>query len=204
MKWNENCSHMDEIVICESGACDTLLHWVTPYSIDIIWLISGTLFVGYHIRKKTPQIYFYQETVRRLWVILIRIRRWNLWVVGISKWRHHPQQQQQTTSMADVTSVWHLFDSNVRIVEWFSWLIIKTVLDRYRQVVNTNTCVLFYRYRSHYHISLPTYSKTNKNQALLVWQQQLVATRRTTSPSSQGCDVIHWHFILCTCKHLYF
>ena len=138
---------MDEIVICESGACDALLNWVTPYSIDIIWLLSGTLFVGYHIRKNTPQIYFYQETVRHLWIILIiRKRRWNLWVVGISKWRHHPQQQQQTTSMADVTSVWHLFDSNVRIVEWFSWLIIKTVLDRYRQVVNTNTCVLFYRY----------------------------------------------------------
>ncbi len=113
-------------------------------------------------------------------------------MVGISKWRHHPQQQQQqTTSMADVTSVWHLFDSNVRIVEWFSLLIIKTVLDRYRQVVNTNTCVLFYRYIISLSLSLPTYSKTNKNQALLVWQQQLVATRRTTSPSSQGCDVIH-------------
>ena len=195
---------MDEIVICESGACDALLHWVTPYSIDIIWLVSGTLFVGYHIRKNTPQIYFYQETVRHLWIILIiRKRRWNLWVVGISKWRHHPQQQQQTTSMADVTPVWHLFDSNVRIVERFSWLIIKTVLDRYRQVVNTNTCVLFYRYIISFSLSLPTYSKTKK-QALLVWIQQLVATRRTTSPSSQGCDVIHSHFILCTCKHLYF
>ena len=134
--------------------------WVTPYSIDIIWLLSGTLFVGYHIRKNTPQIYFYQETVRHLWIILIiRKRRWNLWVVGISKWRHHPQQQQQTTSMADVTSVWHLFDSNVRIVEWFSWLIIKTVLDRYRQVVTTNTCVFSLTGPTY---SLPTYSKSKK------------------------------------------
>ena len=41
----------------------------------------------------------------------------------------------------DVTSVWHLFDRNVRIVEWFSWLIIKTALDRNRRVVTTNTCV---------------------------------------------------------------
>jgi len=24
---NEICSHMDEIVVCECGACNTLLHW---------------------------------------------------------------------------------------------------------------------------------------------------------------------------------
>ena len=48
------------------------------------------------------------------------------------------------------------------IVGWFSFLITKTVLDRYRQVVNTNTFVLvfsFYRY-----ISLSTYSKKIKTE----------------------------------------
>ena len=135
---NETCSHMDEIVVCECGACNTLPHW---YILTISWYVI----YGLSYLKNLPRRYsFTMKKVRHLWVIIKRKWRskWNLWVVGISHWRHHPQQkQQQTTSSADVTSVWHLFDSNVRIVEWFSWLIIKTALDRNQRVVTTNTCV---------------------------------------------------------------
>jgi len=45
------------------------------------------------------------------------------------------------------------------ITEWFSWLIIKTALDRNQRVVFTNTCV-FYR-RPHQHTA------NQKNRALL-------------------------------------
>lgn len=116
---------------------------VTPYPIDIFWLISGTSFMGYHIRKKTINTFLPWNGPPSLGYPYIKKMAMKPLGGGDFESATPPANKQQTTSMADVTPVWRLFDSNVRIVEWFSWLIIKTVLDRYRQVVTTNTCVFF-------------------------------------------------------------
>ena len=74
------------------------------------------------------------------------------------------RNKQQTTSLADVTPVWYHFDRNVRTIEWFSYLITKTALDRNRRVVFTNTCVFFLLQVLYQHTANQT------NRALLVWK----------------------------------
>ena len=85
---------------------------------------------------------------------------WNFWVVGF-RWATPPatNKQLQTTSLADVTPVWYLFDSNVRTIEWFSLFIIKTALDRNRRVVLLTHVFSFFLQVP---FSLPTYSKPKK------------------------------------------
>lgn len=105
----------------------------------------------------------------------------------------------------DVTSVWHLFDSNVRIVEWFSLLIIKTALDRNRRVVTTNTCVFsltgpIISLSLSLSLSLPTHSKP-ENRALLVWKNVGSNATHNITTIITGSDVIHsctLHITSCT------
>ena len=83
---------------------------------------------------------------------------------GVSMGDTTRNKQLQTTSLADVTPVWYLFDSNVRTIEWFSLFIIKTALDRNRRVVFTNTFLFLFT---------GTFFITNlqqTNRALLVWK----------------------------------
>ena len=77
---------------------------------------------------------------------------------GVSMGDTTRNKQLLTTSLADVTPVWYLFDSNVRTVEWFSLFIIKTALDRNRRVVFTNTFFFL-----QVPFLLPTYSKPNQS-----------------------------------------
>jgi hypothetical protein len=94
------------------------------------------------------------------------------------------------------------------IVGWFSFLIKKTVLDRYRQVVNTNTFVLVFL-QVPWLISLPTYSKQLKPSII-----SLITTVGSNARAQHHhhrrvvmlftLSHSHSHFILCTCKHLYF
>jgi hypothetical protein len=69
-----------------------------------------------------------------------------------------------------------------------SYLITKTVLDRYRQVVFTNTNVYFYRY--FFPLSLSTYSKLLKKIISLIIKVGSNAAHNITI-IAQGCDVIH-------------
>lgn len=160
----------------------------TPYPIDIFWLFLGTSSMGYHIRKTLHRYTFTMKKVRHLWVIIKRKWRskWNLWVVGISHWRHHPQT---TTNhlLGGRNPYLVLFWQKCLITEWFSWLIIKTALDRNQRVVTTNTCVsfpLFPFFPNRSYTSLPTHSKPKKS-SIISLKKMLVATRCTTSPSSQ-------------------
>ena len=103
------------------------------------------------------------------------------------------QQQQQTTSLADVTPVWWLFDSNVWLIGRFSLFIIKTALDRNRRVVFTNTFLFLFLFTG----TLPTYSK-QKTTSIISLIKQLVATRRTTSQRLWCYSLTLTHTILRT------
>jgi hypothetical protein len=73
-------------------------------------------------------------------------------------------RNKQTTTdhfLGGRNPVWYLFDSNVRTIEWFSLLIIKTALDRNRRVVFTNTFLFLFLFL--FTGTLPTYSKSKKS-----------------------------------------
>ena len=77
------------------------------------------------------------------------------------------------------------------ITEWFSWLIIKTALDRNQRVVITNTCVFSLTGLTLTFTSLPTHSKSKKSSIFSLKNVGSTATHNITIIT--GSDVIHSH-----------
>jgi hypothetical protein len=75
------------------------------------------------------------------------------------------------------------------ITEWFSWLIIKTALDRNQRVVTTNTCVFFFPNRSHIHIHIHSHIHliTNTQQ---IRKSSIISLKNVGSNATHNITII--------------
>ena len=95
-----------------------------------------------------------------------------------------------------------LFWQKCLITEWFSWLIIKTALDRNQRVVTTNTCVFSLTGLTLTH--LITNTQQTRKSSIISLKKMLVAPRCTTSPSSQVVMLFtHTHIISYALVNIY-
>jgi hypothetical protein len=130
---------LDETATCESGACSKLFLLVY---FDLALTGSCPPSVGYPI-------------------IRLQLKPLAKDSGRFSIRRHYPQTTTLTSHFLGGRNPYLvLFWQKCLITEWFSWLIIKTALDRSRRVAFTNTCVFYRRLTSPEHT--PTHSNHNK------------------------------------------